>query len=262
MTMNQLYTEIDSKAEGVRELLEQDPNRLDEFHGLLDFSWIYHDNALEGVVLSFHELNAAIDEAIISDATLIPAYDDICNHKTAIGFVRTAAIKKKPAPGLEFMKKLFQILSHESMPRSSKAPPKPQGQYRKDNPLHRLYFHEIAPPEKISYQMRKLVQWLTSDEAKKMHPVRRASVAHHRLIGIYAWPKHSGKIARLLMNAMLLRDGYLPSVIHAIERQRYYEVLRQPPDALTRLVGESLVSTLDAATRFLQGEDAELRVAS
>ena len=32
-----------------------------DFIARLDFSWIYHDNALEGVVLSYHELKAAID---------------------------------------------------------------------------------------------------------------------------------------------------------------------------------------------------------
>ncbi|MCA9667288.1 MAG: Fic family protein [Myxococcales bacterium] len=251
--MNQLYYEIDRKMELVRQYLDENvEGQLDEFYERLDFSWIYHDNALEGVVLSFHELNSAIDPDIISDASLIPAYDEISNHKEAIGYVRMTGAKKKPAINLDYLKRLYTMLSQEGGVSKDKG--KAAGQYRKDNPLHRLYFHEIAPPEKISYQMRKLMQWMTSDEAKKMHPVRRASVAHHKLIGIYPWPKHSGKIARLTMNAMLLRDGLLPSVIHAIERQRYYEVLRQPPEGLTRLVGESLVSTLDAAARFLEEE--------
>ena len=259
--MNQLFKEIDRRSDSFREHMTQRVSRLGEFNERLDFSWIYHDNALEGTVLSFHELNAAIDERIVSDATLITTYDDIANHKRAIGYVRNMAGKRKASLGLEFLKELFNILSYESLPRSSKAPPKPTGQYRKDNPLHRLYFHEIAPPEKISYQMRKVTQWFTSDEAKRMHPVQFASLAHHRLIAIFPWPKHSGKIARLLMNALLLRSGLPPAVIHAIERQRYYETLRQSPEALTQLVGESLVSTLDSACRFL-ASGAELRAAS
>ena len=55
-----------------------------EFDEKLDQSWIYHDNALEGVVLSYHELKAAIDKKIISDVTLIPMYEEIKNHKAAI----------------------------------------------------------------------------------------------------------------------------------------------------------------------------------
>lgn len=251
--MIQLFAEIERKTEIVQARLAADAEIAAIFYDRLDLSWIYHDNALEGVVLSFAELNAAIDDAIISDSTLIPTYDDVQNHKAAIAFVRQAGTKKKGSFGLEYLKKLHQVLSQESAPRSAKASAKPvPGQYRKDNPLHRMYFHEIAPPEKISYQMRKIVSWLSSDEAKKLHPIKRAANAQHKLITIYPWPKHSGKVARLLMNAMLLREGFLPSVVHAIERQRYYEVLRQPPEALTELVAEAADRTLNSAEKFFE----------
>ncbi|MCB9554463.1 MAG: Fic family protein [Deltaproteobacteria bacterium] len=249
--MNQLYREIDRKTEQLRAALSENLSLLDSFHDRLTFSWIYHDNALEGVVISYHELNAAMDEAIISDSTLIPVYQDVVNHKRAIEYVRQLGLKRKSIVGLDFFKKLYQILTHETQPRSAKAPARPTTiQYRKDNPLHRQYFHDISAPDKIPYLMRKLTQWLTSDEAKAMHPVRRAATAHHHFISIYPYPKHSGKMARLLMNVLLLREGLTPAIVHAIERQRYYEVLRQPPQVLTRLVAESMIGTLDAAHRF------------
>ncbi|MCC6746659.1 MAG: Fic family protein [Deltaproteobacteria bacterium] len=264
-----VYSDIDRKMELIRARLERDENLLQDFNSRLDVSWIYHDNALEGVVLTYHELRASIDEEIISDATLIPSYEDVKHHKASIEFVRQSAAKRKPPIGLEFLKRIYQLLNDEPVPKATKekakAPSAVQtvGLYRRDNPLHRLYFHEIAPPEKIGYHMRKLGQWLATEEVRRLHPVRRAAQAHHKLIGIYPWPKHSGRIARLLMNAMLLRDGYLPAVIHAIERQRYYEVLRHPPGALTTLVAESLNSTLDAALRYLEEVDAQgLRAAS
>jgi Fic family protein len=202
-------------------------------------------------------LKAAIDKNIISDVSLIPAYMDIKNHKRAIEFMRDCVVRRKTNFGLDFMKKVYQILSaDEAVPRNAKAAKNPS-QYRKDNPLHRLYFHEIAPPDKISYRVRKLAEWLASEEARKMHPVKRASKAHFRLIGIYPWPKHSGKVARLLMNAILAKEGYLPAVIHAIERQRYYEVLRAPHSGLTSLIMESVAGTVDAAHRFLDETDGQ-----
>lgn len=261
--MNQLYSEIDRKAELVRARLSVDEPLAKAFSARLDQSWIYHDNALEGVVLSFHELNAAIDDRIVSDNSLIATYDDVTNHKMAIEFVRQSAIKRKPPLGLDYLKKLHQILSQEHSPRPGKAPPKPvAGQYRKDNPLHRMYFHEIAPPEKISYQMRKFVGWLTSDESKKMPIVKRAALAQHKLISIFPWPRHSGKVARLLMNAILMREGFAPAIIHAIERQRYYEVLKQSPEALTLLVAEALDRTLGSAVTFIESPPEELQRAS
>jgi len=242
-----------------RERLAQREYVLGEFNERLDFSWIYHDNALEGVVLSFHELKAAIDKNIISDASLIPAYMDINNHKLAIEFVRDCVARRKTNFGLDFLKKVYPIFNAEENAASARNPL----QYRKDNPLHRLYFHEIAPPEKISYRVRKLADWLGSEEARKTHPIKRAAKAHFRLISIYPWPKHSGKVARLLMNALLIKDGYLPAIIHAIERQRYYEVLRAPHAGLTTLLTESLDGTIDAAHRLLdEAEQAVVRAAS
>lgn len=257
------FSDIDRRMEYLRDRLGSKHDLLTEFQERLDFSWIYHDNALEGVVLSYHELKAAIDKNIISDVTLIPAYSDISNHKQAIELVRETAGRRRTSLGLEFLKKLYQVLSlNETLPRNGKAS-RSIGQYRKDNPLHRLYFHEIAPPEKISYRVRKLVEWLTSDEARKIHPIKRASKAHYRLISIYPWPKHSGKIARLLMNTILLREGYVPAIVHAIERQRYYEVLRSPHSGLTTLIAESITGTIDAAERFLEEvADQSVRAAS
>ncbi len=257
------FTEIDRKMEEFKERLSHHDNVMDEFHGRLDFSWIYHDNALEGVVLSYHELKAAIDTNIISDVTLIPSYVDINNHKVAIQFIRDVLNRRKSTFGLDFMKKLFQILStNEPLPRNCKQT-RPSFQYRKDNPLHRMYFHEISPPDKISYRVRKLVEWLGSEETKKLHPIKRAAKAHFRLISIFPWPRHSGKVSRLLMNAILIREGYLPAIVHAIERQRYYEVLRTPHSGLTTLVIESIAGTIEAAHRFLDElEGKAVRAAS
>jgi len=53
-------------------------------------------NALEGVVLSYSELKAAIDSRIISDVTLIPMYEEVRYQKTAVDFVREASVAKKP----------------------------------------------------------------------------------------------------------------------------------------------------------------------
>ncbi len=255
--MQKKYEVIERKMMALRQRLKDNKDLLNEFHDRLDFSWIYHDNALEGVVLSYHELKAAIDKNIISDVSLIPSYTDIKNHKEAIDLVRDTSGKRRTHYDLDFIKKIHGTLNAEEiLPRNYK-PPRNPGQYRKDNPLHRLYFHEIAPPEKISYRMRKLVEWINSADAQRTHPIKRAAKAQYRLISIFPWPRHSGKVARLLMNAMLLRDGFMPAVIHAIERQRYYDALRNPHSGLTTLACESILGTIEAAERFLDEKDEE-----
>ena len=243
--MDAKFFEIDTKMEALRTKTAVFPAKiLKDYRDRLDVSWIFHDNALEGVVLSYSELKAAIDQRIISDVTLIPMYEEVRNHKAAVDFVREASTAKKPpAVDLELVRKLYALLTPEE---AAKGYP-----YRRENPLHRLYYHEIASPEKINYRMRKLGEWMESDEFNELHPITRATKAHFRLLSTYPWTKNSGKVARLLMNFVLIRHGYLPAVIHSIERQRYYEVLRFENDGLLNLVIESLENSIETTGKFL-----------
>jgi Fic family protein len=243
--MDAKFFEIDTKMETLRNRTAAFPAKiLKDYRDRLDVSWIFHDNALEGVVLSYSELKAAIDQRIISDVTLIPMYEEVRNHKAAVDFVREASIAKKPPTiDLELVRKLYAILTPEE---AAKGYP-----YRRENPLHRLYYHEIASPEKITYRMRKLDEWMKSDEFAELHPITRATKAHFRVLSAYPWTKNSGKVARLLMNFILIRHGYLPAVIHSIERQRYYEVLRFENDGLLNLVVESLENSIETTSKFL-----------
>ena len=68
MGMDAKFFEIDSRMEALRAKLATFPSTLmKDYQDRLDVSWLFHDNALEGVVLSYSELKAAIDQRIISD---------------------------------------------------------------------------------------------------------------------------------------------------------------------------------------------------
>jgi len=218
-----------------------------EYQERFDVAWIYHDSALEGVVYSMDELNAAIYGSELADPALIPVYDEIRNHMGAIAMIREMATRKRANVTLDVIKKLFAQLAPEEL--EGKGPPT----YRKDMPLHRLYFHEISQPDKISYRMRQLVQWLSDPETKKtMHPVRMASKAHFQLLHIYPFPRHSGKVARLVMNLLLMRAGYPSVIIHATERQRYYEALRNGEDATSNLINQALGAAVETAIQYFE----------
>src|SRR5262245_40321381 len=242
---SKLY-ELDAKMEAVRARVATFPARLaQDYRERLDVSWLFHDHALEGVVLSYSELKAAIDNRIISDVSLIPMYEEVKNHKLAIDYIREAAVSKKPPEvDLEFIRKLYGMVTPEAV---AKGCP-----YRKENPLHRLYYHEIAPPEKIGYKMRKLGEWLDSAEYKNLHTVAQAVRLQYRLLSAYPWTKNSGKVARLLTNYIVLRSGYLPVIIHSIERQRYYEALRHENDTLLFLIVESLENSIETTGKFFE----------
>lgn len=237
---------IDQKLKELEDLLGvQDEQALAEFQEALDMSWIYHDTALEGTMLTFHELKSAIDKDVVSDVSLIPTYDEIRAHKAAIDFVRECAMNKKKVPVTgELVVKLQEIISPDD------PELKPEAPYRKETPVHRLYFHDIAPPDKIALEMKKLDEWLKSPETKKTHtPLRLASKLHFKLMQVFPYSKHMGKLARLMMNLVLLRSGYPPAIIHSTERQRYYECLKGPSMPLHTLMIESLENSIDSAIK-------------
>lgn len=235
---------IEEKVERLRALEAKTPEpALAEYRSKLEMSWIHHDSAIEGVVYDPVELQAALRNAGVSDQALLPVHDEIRQFQSAIAFVRTQAADKKVPVDLELIKQIYVIL----------APDEPEAKYRKDIPLHRLYFHEIAPPDKIPLKMKALIQWIESDDTQRtVHIARIASRAHYLFLQAYPYPKHSGKVGRLMMNLMLLRAGYPPAILHATDRQRYYDALRSSPDATSAIVQEALENSLHSAIRYFQ----------
>lgn len=228
------------------------PEAIKEYTRVLDVSWIYHDSALEGVVYNMDELRAALRAVAGQDDTsLVPAFDEIRQNLEAIELVRELADKKRLTISLEVIKKIYATLAPEEI--EGRSPPK----YRKDMPLHRMYFHDISRPEKISYKMRQLVAWMNSPETKRAtHTLRLAAKAHYTILHIYPFPKMSGKVARLLMNLILLRGGYPPAIVHATERQRYYDALKTSDNATAKLVTEALVASMNSAIRYYEQEES------
>src|SRR5438309_11763076 len=124
MTVDKKFLTIDSKIETLRERRQRaNASIVADFDEKLDVSWIYHDNALEGVVLSYHELKAAIDKRIISDVSLIPMYEEIKNHKAAVEWVRTAARqplkKRKGSITVDTLKQLHAMLTPDEKAKGS-----------------------------------------------------------------------------------------------------------------------------------------------
>jgi len=238
------YMELDDKTDELKDFVTHYREPCQEFEERFEISWIYHENALEGVVLTYHEIKAAIDRKIISDVNLIPTYQEIKNHKDAIDFIKKAAVNKRSRMNLSLVKSVHQILANELEGVEI-------GRYRKEIPLHRTYFHEISQPSRISYRLNKLLQTVTTAEFKRWHPVKQAAAFHHEFMSIFPFPENSGKVGRLLMNYFLIRGGYIPAVVHSIDRQRYYESLRSPVVQLRELLVEAMENSIESGMRYV-----------
>ncbi|MEW5855700.1 MAG: Fic family protein, partial [Myxococcota bacterium] len=217
-----------------------------DFREKFDMSWIYHDCGLEGIVLSYHEIKAAIDRKVASDNHLLPTYTIIKNLKSAMDFIREQAARKSSKVNVQMMRDVHAIL----VKGFEKYEP---GAYRKDIPIHRNYFHEISPPQKVSARIDKLMELVGTAEFRAWHPIKQAAAFHHEFMGAFPFTDHSGQVGRLLMNYFLLKGDYLPAVIHAVDRQRYYESLRGTNSlALREHLVDALENALESAVVYFR----------
>nr|WP_255449820.1 MULTISPECIES: Fic family protein [Myxococcaceae] len=127
-----------------------------------------------------------------------------------------------------------------------------KGGYRKDMPLHRTYFHDIAQPAKIPALLEKLVDYTASAEFREFHPLKQAATVQHQFLQIFPFTEHSGKVARMCSNLILLRHGYMPAVIHSIDRQKYYESFRAPVGAFRTLLMDAIENSLDNGLKYFR----------
>ena len=245
--MDAKFFELDAKMEALRaKQASFPPNIIKDYQDRLDVSWIFHDNALEGVVLSYSELKAAIDQRIISDVTLIPMYEEVRNHKLAVDFVRDGQQHRQEADA-DRPRAGAQALRHPDAGGGRQGLPVPPG--------------EPAAPPLLSRDRAAREDLLQDAQAGRVAGIGRvprsftpSRAPPRRTSGCSTpipWTKNSGKVARLLMNFILIRHGYLPAVIHSIERQRYYEVLRYENEGLLNLVIESLENSIETTGKFL-----------
>jgi hypothetical protein len=228
-----------------------DPEFRREYRESFDMSWVYHDSALEGVVYTYQELKTATDPSVgsVPDG-MQPVCEEIRRHRQAIEYVRELAERKRIPITVDTIKKLYVILHPDEGDVKSVK-------YRKDIPQHRLYFHEYAAPDKIAYRVRQVIDWLNGPEPKKLKsPIRIASRVHYDLVRVFPFPNDSGKVSRLLMNALLMRAGYPPAIIHSTERQRYYEALKGQLPVILQMANDSIINALLSIEKRFDEYDA------
>lgn len=247
---------LEERAKSIESRIQRQSTEFRErFDEEFDMSWIYHDTALEGVVYTFEELTTAFrsDEVTVVDSSVMPIYDAIRRHKGAIQYVRDAAVKKNPLT-VDTLKAIYIVLHPEEGDVKTLK-------YRRDVPQHRLYFHEYAAPDKIAYKVRNVVDWVNDPEnVKNVGVLRVAAKAHYDLGRTYPFAQDSGKVARLFMNLILMRAGFPPAIIHATERQRYYEALKASnPVNLVQMLRDSVDNAVSSIEKLLDEHETNKR---
>ena len=97
-------------------------------------------------------------------------------------------------------------------------------------------------------------------ELASYHPIRAAAIAHWEYMKVFPFDERSGVVGRLMMNHVLITNGYPPAIIHAMDRHHYFAALDGNRTDLVPVVVDAVRSTIEAARVFSRqhGETAQL----
>ena len=208
---------IDSLKKELDELKRQDSPELKTLKSVIDVEFTYNSTAIEGNTFSYHETKVALLEGITIGGKSVREHLEITNHKEAIDYIDELSRKKTT----ELLRTdIFNIHSIVLQGIDSKN----AGKYR-TVPVFILLKdgskHTFCSPPLITDEMDAFFSWLFSE--KNEHPVITAAQAHARFVNIHPFIDGNGRTARLIMNLLLLQNGYVPVIIKNSDRAKYLD---------------------------------------
>ena len=86
----------------------------------------------------------------------------------------------------------------------------------------------FTPPDQVKSAMGDLIDWYRAKErAWANTPIIIAATFHYRFVRIHPFDDGNGRMARLLMNMILIKHGYTVSLIRQDDRDEYLNQLEQ-----------------------------------
>lgn len=211
-----LLARIEKKKSMLDAMRPLPPAELLRLREQIDIEWIYNSNAIEGSTLTLRETQLILETGVTIGGKSLREHFEVINHREVIRYVEGLVSDNTPISAFHVRQMHKLVLT--------KIDDENAGQYRK-TPV-RIVGAQHVPPEpwEIPSLMQEWEQWTVAAE-REHHPVAAAAMAHHRLAAIHPFIDGNGRTARLVMNLLLMRMGYPPTVIMKANRRGYYNAL-------------------------------------
>jgi Fic family protein len=239
--MEQIFARLGEKKARLGAARPLPPGIVAKLKEYFDVEWTYHSNAIEGSTLTLAETRLVLLDGLTVDGKSLREHLEAINHKHAIDFIEALAAKAEPITEHNIRQihaLILRTIDDENA-----------GAYRRGQVY--ITGSTYVPPAAIEVPslMQELVTWVNLPEAADLHPVKRAALAHFRLVHIHPFIDGNGRTARLLMNLILIQEGYPPAVIRHERRPEYYDALDRAhegdTDLFVALVAEEAERSLD-----------------
>lgn len=167
-------------------------------------------NAIEGNALSLAETKLVIEDGLTIPGKPLRDHLEAVGHAAAFDMLqdmaRQSRIGEDAIKGLHHA--FFRRIDEENA-----------GQYRIERVV--ITGTEWTPPvpDKVPGLMRRLAAAIPEIEGR--HPVVAAADLHAEFINVHPFIDGNGRVARLLMNLVLIRGGYPVVIIPPVRRMEY-----------------------------------------
>ena len=196
----------------------------------------YHSNAIEGNSLTLGETRSLILHGLTARGKPMRDHLDIEGHNDAVKAIEES-VKTDEALNEVFIRNLHKVLLKEPYENDAITPERQPtkrtisiGDY-KTQPNNVLTstgeIYYFTPPEQVKPAMSDLIDWYRKNENEGEHPIVIAATFHYRFVRIHPFDDGNGRMARLLMNMILIKHGYTVAIIPIDERSQYINSLEQ-----------------------------------
>ncbi len=231
----------------------------------------YHSNAVEGNSLTLGETRSLILHGLTARGKPMRDHLDIEGHDEAVKAMEDA-VRRNESLNEVFIRNLHKALPKEPYENdaitSDGQPVKRRiaiGEYKTQPNNVRTSTGEIyyfTPPDQVKPAMGDLIDWYRRQENEGEHPIIIAATFHYRFIRIHPFDDGNGRMARLLMNMILIKHGYTVAVVPVEEKDQYIGMLEQADKTedlaeFITYIAHCCEYTLNLHLKAARGEDIE-----
>lgn len=179
-------------------------------------SLTWSSNALEGNTLTESETKVLLEDGLtVGGKPLRDTYEAI-GHSKAYSYMYTLLHNQiLTEKDILTLHSLFYKEIDE----------KNAGQYRKIPVFISGSNYPVCLPEEIPAAMKDFCHWIEANQA--IDPITLSALAHQKFVFIHPFVDGNGRVARLIMNTLLIQRGYLPVIIPPVRRVEYIHALEK-----------------------------------
>lgn len=258
---------LKKELDALTPLKEEDTKRLKK---KIRLEFNYNSNHLEGNTLTYGQTELLLYYNKSSGDVNVSDIEEMKAHDVALSQIEEMALEKERPLTQSFIKELNKLILVKPFWKDSidfnGNPSRKKieiGKYKSEPNSVRLRnneIHEYASVEATPGLMTDLLDWYHKNEAS-VHPVQLAALFHYKFVCIHPFDDGNGRVSRLIMNYILLKNSFPPVVIKSDDKHGYLTALQKADTgnqlAIIEYIEQQAIWSLELSIKAAKGKNIE-----